>query len=183
VAKVTTADTPRTEGQRLLVAVSGSHSEVAAKLGGKTTKQSISEWRLGQKVPGAAARARIQATLGIEPDAWSRQPGGGQQATQAPAALPALGGELEHLEELLRDLRQLRSDRGLTASERARVAGEETKTLRRIAELRDASKLTEARYVHEHPGWQRLKRALLDALKKHPDAYRDVVAALQVLGA
>jgi transcriptional regulator with XRE-family HTH domain len=179
-AEPITAVSPRTEGQRLLLGVSGSHTDIATQIGG--TKQSVSEWRRGEKTPGSRARELLHRTFGIDPAAWTQRPGA--VAPPEPAKeLPKLDGELEHLEELLRDLRALRSDRSLTPSERARVAAEENKTLARIAEHRERQKLTEARYVHEHPGWHRLRAVLFEALKKHPEAYRDVLAALQAAGA
>lgn len=50
---------PKTEGQRLLGAVSGTLDEIAATIGGGCSKASVSRWRSGAKVPGPVARAAI----------------------------------------------------------------------------------------------------------------------------
>lgn len=59
----------RSEGQRLLLGAPGTLAELAAACG--VSKQALSDWRLGVKVPSVDKRRRIFDALGIDPWAWS----------------------------------------------------------------------------------------------------------------
>lgn len=67
-----TADSARTEGQRLLLLVPGSLTDLTARLGaGRST---VSDWRRGAKLPEHDARVRLHAAYGIPVSAWDRKP-------------------------------------------------------------------------------------------------------------
>lgn len=170
----------KSEGQRLLLAINASHNEVAASVG--TSKQLVSYWRRGEKVPGKKFRAKLEDLYGIPPSAWERVPyaGGTPPAAPPPARASVADDldEIDHLRDLLRDLRRLRRDTGLTATARARVASEESKTIGRLEALRARRELLEDRVVREHPAWHRLRDAILRALEPFPEASQAVIAAI-----
>lgn len=189
----TTVVDVRTEGQRLLLAVPGSHAEVAAAVDG--SKQAVSYWRRGEKTPGATARGRLRDAFGIDPGAWDRKPitspATAPAASPAPAppsppietqpAAAAAGSKLSTLEEVetqIAELRKLQGENGLLASERVRLADSMGKLLAIKARLERDNELLEDRVVRKHPFWARVKGAILDALRAHPAAARDVAEAL-----
>ena len=53
----------KSEGQRLLREVDATGPEIAARVG--VTKQSVSYWRRGEKVPDAGQRAILQLAYSI----------------------------------------------------------------------------------------------------------------------
>jgi len=179
----------RSEGQRMLLCVTGSLRAIAAELGCKSTK-SILDWRTGEKPPGANARARMWTAFGIPVRAWSVQPGGSLDEPRstplelAQAASPVgAPSTLEDCLALLNVIRRDRSQQGLMPSERVKLADAEARILGLRARLEQAAEFAESRYVHEHPSWIRLRRAILHALEPHPAAAKAVVEALASLKA
>src|SRR5688572_24784946 len=67
-----TVDEVRNEGQRRLTAVDASHGAVAMKVG--VSKQVVSMWRKGAKMPAVTARAKLAAAYGIPVEAWELAP-------------------------------------------------------------------------------------------------------------
>lgn len=181
------AEAPRTEGQRRLLAVDGSHADLAAKLG--ATKQAVSYWRRGEKTPGAAARAKLLEAFDIPPSAWESAP---EAATRAEAQAPAPPAPtidpreklttLEHTEELIRESRQLRADRNLLPSARARILSDESKLVLAKARLEKERELVEDRIVRDHPAWRRIEERLLAWAKAQgPDVARSLAETLAEL--
>jgi len=184
----------RTEGQRRLLAVALEPRGIVAALG--ASKAAVSQWRSGQKVPGREWRAKLEAAFGIPASAWDRVAGSTVPVAARPAAAPASpparpaapvpsrGAEtMGQVNELLEALDEERQDSGLTAAERARVCDAYTKALALKARLEREAELLEDRVVREHPFWARIRGALVDALRAHPAAARDVADALGRLGA
>lgn len=184
----------RTEGQRLLLAVDGSHTTVAARIG--ATKQSVSYWRRGEKAPGPKARAALLEAYGIEPAAWEAQPGSPppqsstrSKRTRAPSPPPKVPGRpsgastLDEVEVQLGILRELQRNESLLPSERVRLADSVGKLLAIRARLERDQELLEERIVLEHPFWGRLKSTIVRALEPYPEAARAVADALGAAGA
>lgn len=182
---------PRTEGQRLLLEVNGTHAEVGARIG--ASKQSVSYWRRGEKIPGAKARAALREAYGIEPAAWELRPGAGDAAPSAasPESLPpqpprAPRARTMTLDEVVAELdylHDLRRDGKLMPSEKVRLSDSISKNLALKARLERDQELLEDRIVREHPMWKvRIKPAILGALKPYPDAMRAVAEALAEVG-
>jgi hypothetical protein len=89
------------------------------------------------------------------------------------------GNALDECLELLATIRAERQVDGLLPGERVKLADAETKVMGLRAKLEQSGETSEARYVAQHPAWRRLKRAILEALKPHPVAARDVLAAIE----
>lgn len=183
---------PRTEGQRLLLEVAASQAEVAAAVG--ASRAAVGFWRRGEKLPGATARAKLKAAYGIDPTAWDRKVGApasrpaastASAPTSAPKRLSARASTstLDEVNEQLEMLRALQRDDELLAGERVRLADSVGKLLAIKARLERDQELLEDRIVRQHPFYARLKGAVLEALKSHPDAARDVAEALAHLEA
>ena len=90
----------RSEGQRLLAAVPGSLAKLGAAAG--VSRQLVSYWKRGEKLPTPANRAKLQKAFGIDPAAWDRRPperGKQAAATPEPRGAPARGARPSTLEE------------------------------------------------------------------------------------
>lgn len=187
-APLTTATTRppvvRTEGQRMLLAVTGSLQAIASELGCRSP-QTVANWKAGEKLPSESSRARMWTAFGIPPRAWTVLPGGGALTrfggVDAEPTVPATSrpaSTLEHTLELLDLSRRHRSQEGLVASEIAKYVDTEAKLIQLRARLETAAEFAEARYVLQHPSWIKLRRAILKALEPHPLAAKAVADAL-----
>lgn len=185
-------DPPRTEGQRRLLAVDASLAQLAAALG--TSKQSVSQWRRGQKTPAPAARALLAEKYGIDERTWSMPPGTAPQerSNEVPAQVAvdiakqaARATTLDELDRLLAKIRRI-DTADLLPTEVARILETEAKVLaQRFRCEREQSKdleQLEERLV-SHPAFLRLVRAIRAALAPHPEALRAVHDALLKGGA
>jgi transcriptional regulator with XRE-family HTH domain len=180
------------EGQRQLAALGKSLPEIARVCG--VSKQAVSGWKQGKKVPGPAQRRALLTEYGIPVKAWDLRVGSPSKVTTktaTPAPTPAVDPEastdqridrVAQLEDLLNDIRTARKTKGLAAGELARLAGQESQIVERIARLEDQRRATaallEARIVRESPYWRKLRDALFTALKKHKSAAKDVLAVV-----
>lgn len=171
----------RTEGQRMLLAVTGTLAAIANEIGAKTP--TVHAWKVGAKLPNIQARARMQEAFGIPARAWSIRPGGALVTDpEAPPPETLINGAspstLEDCLALLSVIRRDRTQQGLMPSERVKLADSEARILALRARLEEAEKFAEAKYVTEHPAWLRLKRTILRALEQHPAAARAVADAI-----
>ena len=186
---------PRTEGERRLRAVDESTSQVAARLG--KSKQTVSCWRRGTKLPSPASRALLEEAYGIERTAWDRTPAKVKAKTakaKAPKEPPAKAAPpppprpesptlLQEVEWELAVLRQLSEDKDLSASVRARLSDSRTKLISLRARLEREQELVEDRLVREHPMWLRIREVLEDFVKRlKPEDAREMRAAIAELG-
>src|SRR5690242_19772742 len=67
-----TVDAPRSEGQRLLLAVPASLDAIRERVG--CSKAIVSRWRRGEATPTVELRARLEAEYGIAIAAWDQGP-------------------------------------------------------------------------------------------------------------
>ena len=77
----------KSDGQRLICAIVGSQSEVAARCG--VSKASVGFWRAGSSVPGPSARAKLARAFGIPESAWDTAPGGAAATVDPPPSTRA----------------------------------------------------------------------------------------------
>lgn len=176
----TVATVVRTEGQRMLLCVTGSLEALAGEIGVKS-RQSIADWKAGTKIPNPSARARIHAALGIPAHAWSVMPGTdltGRPDLAAPVDAASSPSTLDDCLALLAVIRRDRMQPGLVAGERVKLADAEARILALRARLEQAAELSETRYVRDHPAWQRLHVLLVEALEPHPAAAQAVADAI-----
>lgn len=181
-AKVTAdAPAPKTEGQRALLALPDSHSAIGERLG--TSKQSVHQWRTGERIPGATMRQRVAEVLAIPIEAWDRLPGTTDDADPPPFVPPIGGGEVAELEALIRQVAEERRKGSLTAAHLRDNIKLESQLREQRQRALERAEMQETRIVTGHPFWKRLRGALLEALRQHPDATRDVIAVLEALRA
>lgn len=184
-APVVTAPVLRTEGQRMLLHVTGSLAAIARTVGAKSP-QSVLDWRNGVKLPHPQARATMQAMLGIPIDAWQRIPLQTAQSAQESVELaplePLPQTSLHECLELLALIRRDRAQPTLLPGERSKLIDAEARILKLRADLEERAELSEDRYVREHPAWIRARNELSRTLMQFPDAARAVAEALERLG-
>jgi hypothetical protein len=185
-AEAAAAPTIRTEGQRLLLAVPGTLELIGDSIG--ATRQAVLLWRQGARLPGPQWRRSIHERFGIPPEAWGRTPLAPGETLQ-PLRFddgPGDGPEPSALDDVARLLRLLRrqlDQPGLLARERAQYADAFARALAQKERIERERAMLEDRTIREHPKWKRLRTAIIDALIPHPEAARDVEAAIaRVLG-
>lgn len=174
-----TAPILRSEGQRMLLHVSGSLKAIANAIGVKSP-QTVLHWRNGRSVPSPEVRAQMQVALGIPIQAWSKRPAGdASDAPDAPDATP--GSTLEECMELLQAIRRDRHQPNLLPGERSKLVDAEARILKLRSDLEARAELAEDRYVREHPAWLQLRNEIADALKEYPEARAAVAEVLERL--
>jgi transcriptional regulator with XRE-family HTH domain len=180
------------EGQRQLIDAAGTYDELQRRVG--ASRQSLLDWRQGDRPPQLVARRRLLDALGIPIEAWDQpwrepQPDAPDEAAPpapppAPPPVPVTVGGTT-IDQCLALLNVIRVDRvapNLLPSERVKLVDSEGKLLKLLAELQTRAELTEDRYVREHPAWIRARNAIADALKPHPAAAQAVASVLDRLG-
>jgi hypothetical protein len=167
----------KTEGQRLLLEVDGSESELAKQLG--CGAAIIGHWKRGRRVPGGPARHKMSLLFSIPQRAWDVAPG--KVAAPSKPAATEKGRDDDILDitktqifEILESL----DDDTLTKEVRARTRTDLTKLLALRARIEKDRELGEDRMVREHPEWARVKAAILKALKPFPEAAAAVAKVL-----
>lgn len=177
----------KSEGQRLLCGLPGTPLEIAAAIGFRN-EGPVHAWLDGTRSPAANARTALSKVFAIPNASWTARPGATlpteRKPPPAPPARPTpLPDSLDHCQELLTEIREARKTPNLKSNDRAKLAMTEVRimTMRNDLERRQTQRieLSEARYVREHPAWRALKSKLVDVLKKHPQAAKDVMAAIQ----
>lgn len=180
-----------TEGQRRLLELDEPRAEIAARVG--VSAPLVSQWRTGLKLPGAEPKRALEEAFGIPAWAWGRPPGAGapeppESPSRAGARARGAAGFVSEVDEQIDILRSIQSDAGLTTSERVRVSDSITKLLavkgsevKRIEALRaDVEREYEDLAVREAPFVRRLLDHIVEALRDHPDALRDVSEAVDI---
>jgi transcriptional regulator with XRE-family HTH domain len=177
----------KTEGQRLLLALEGTETDLAAKAG--CAAAAIGHWRRGRRVPGAAARHKLELLYAIPRRAWEVAPGEPVPAppeTEAPpetsqpqAADSTLATTRAQIDAILAKLDRENSEADLTEGEEAKARDTLSKLLALRARLERDRDLLEDRVVREHPEWVRTKAAILEALRPYPEAAQAVAEALR----
>ena len=189
------ADEIRNEGQRRLTMVDASHGAVAMKVG--VSKQVVSMWRKGAKMPSLPARAKLATAYGIPVEAWEREPGAYVASTPPAAVVTAASpvtntspaptsaetrSTLHDVLALIAGLKTELSTPGLSATVRRGINADLARLLSLRARLEKEEELLEERIVLEHPFYRRLRSAIVGALAPHPEAARAVARALEAEG-
>lgn len=169
----------RSEGQRMLLHVTGSLAAIAREISPKTSPQSVLEWRNGQRTPSATVRPLVYAALGIPPDAWDKRPAGSPEPEPEPDPGAHRGTTLDDCLTLLALIKRDRNKPDLLPGERVKLVNAEAQVLKLRADLEARAELSEDRYVREHPAWLRARNVISAALKDHPEAARAVATALE----
>lgn len=170
---------PKSEGQRLLVASTDSHGDVARAVG--ASKQIVSCWRRGSKVPAPEARAKIEAAYGIPVTAWDRVPSSPGTAVAVAVQLPPDLSKGSTLDEIVRAQQMIEGlfyDPSIAAIVRVKFVDPLAKILALKARVEREREFLEDRIVREHPEFARLTKALFEALRPWPDAVRAVREAI-----
>ena len=168
----------KTEGQRLLLEVSGTEGEMAKSLG--CSPAVVGHWKRGRRVPqDGAARQKLNLLFGIPPRAWDVKPG---EAIEPKQQDPAGGQGSSTLEITCSQIAAIETALGneaLTDTNAARLRDTLGKMLALRARMERDSALEEDRVVREHPEWLRVKAAIIEALRPYPDAAAAVAEVLE----
>lgn len=151
----------RSEGQLQLTRLTVSLGAIAKRTG--VSRQSVHDWRRGEKTPAAQARLKLQAAYGIDPGAWDVEPDGRAPAT-APEPSSATAGvttALQEAETTLRGIRDQLDRPKLRVGEVVRLREAEMKAIRLVSQLETAEALLEDRIVRGHPAWRRIRAVIV----------------------
>jgi transcriptional regulator with XRE-family HTH domain len=175
----------RSEGQRMLLDVPGSLSQIGKAVG--ASKQSIAQWRDGLYVPDDRYRRALASHFGIPFSAWGAaeepEPELELDDDTDDEELEGTASALRDYERLIKLLRTQLKNGKLTPRERAQLTDAFSRALTQKTRLERDREMLEDRTIRDHPKWQRLKKAIIEALLPHPAAARDVEAAVQrILG-
>lgn len=177
---------PATEGQRLLLAVPETHDAIAKRVG--ASKQAVSYWRRGEKLPGAPARAALRTAYSIDTAAWDRVPSCAAPPPARPATPPdpsePLQSPIEIAETQLRMLLELqRNEPDQAPAARVKLAAEIRGMNRDRMALLDKTRTIAVQFWESHSGVAFLE-ALLDVLTDFPEAKQRVIELCErVIGA
>lgn len=153
-------------------------NEIAAECG--VSKALVSNWRTGIRLPSPDARERLELAYGIPQDEWDVR-----HASDEPAPSMELDPDAPPLESTLRmlDAQLMRLANGGTDEDFKQAEGIRKMLATRAQQEKD--KRTIDAYIERavinptrQPFYQRAVNLVVDALKPHPDALRDVLAAL-----
>lgn len=146
------------------------------------SKQSVSRWWSGAKVPGPEHRARLEALGLVKAEQWEQDKASGRKAAPR-ATVPAQDppGRLDTRAKLEAQVRRLEALLGAELSASASVQVERAlgQALGAIAKL-DGTQITEPVLVR-HPAHQRVMAVVFSALESYPDAARSVADALRAV--
>lgn len=160
-----------TEGQAQLSALEQTGAEIAARLG--VSRETVSAWRRGRKVPSTKQRVELKAAYGIASASWEH----------VPDASPVIGVS----ESAAEDLELGGIDRAITRIER-RCAEPKLSPIahaaleRELRQLRSARELTMKRILESEP-WRRIVGVLVHVLAPHPELMKELAGELAKLEA
>lgn len=166
------------DGQRALLATGVRATEISRATG--ASKQSVSQWRLGHKIPSEAQRAKLQVLYGIDVSAWNLSPGAKPRSrpTEPTSIDPATMSTIDEIHAHQRRVLELVDDPSFTPPMRMRLLDVYTRALSLKVKMDERRETLEDRAVRESAFWKRSKVAILLALKPYPDAARAVAMAL-----
>lgn len=104
-------------------------------------------------------------------------------APEPPKAPPASASVVERLTYQIAQIQYEMQWTIQTTASRSKLRADEIRAMKERATFVESIELSESRYLHKHPAWIVTRDTILDALKPHPAATRDVIAALHNLGA
>ena len=172
----------RTVGQSLLRQLKVSGADVARRL--EVSKQTVSCWRSGKKLPELAARRALEAAYQIPCLSWE------QAATPLPVPAPAPLQPASAMDLTTRD--QVRAAyQGLLArkaalpstaaeSERTKLDDLMLKALSLLSRMDEREEQALERFL-KSAEWRRMRAAIVTALTPYPDAMQAVATSLEGL--
>lgn len=191
----------RTLGSVALAKAGHSGEQIARVTGAKYS--TVNNWLMGHRKPGRAMRLKLLDQFAIPEDDWDKpidyQPPG-LMATLASTPIPPrhasappvavelvptgadVRGELYNLLEQVKTFRHsVQSDPVLTLSEKAKVLGSCGATLGLLYRMTGGAADIPESKILKLPSWQRVERAIVEALEPWPEALRAVGEALKGL--
>jgi transcriptional regulator with XRE-family HTH domain len=176
------SDVLRSEGQRLLRELGVTGTEIASTIG--ASKPTVSAWMTGRKTPTADYKRALAKAYRIPVQSWSARPGVQEKprAEAAPAPATSRASRVTILDALIAQVEQARAQADLAPAELVKLASTQSRLIEQREELDrpDAGAALEQALRSE--AFQRIRKAVVDALAPHPEAAKAVVAALRALG-
>ena len=195
----------RSDGAIALARTSKTHEEIAKLVG--VSRVAVSHWVAGTKKPAMERRGKLLELFGIQVDAWERRDRTRASAFEralaaavtanvsvadtnadtsgaspdtvterpTPNGVIAKAVELERMAHEL--MNKLHDDAIATPLEQAKVMASVASTLTHLAKLTGQYDL--GRRLFRLPVWARVRRALADGLRGHPDAAKSVEEELR----
>lgn len=173
---------PRTVGQNLLRNLSVTGADVARALG--VSKQTVSCWRSGKKLPEPSMRRALETAYAIPCAAWEQQSTPLPVPPPAPPPAPSFD-TLTTRDEVRAAYAGLRARKealpaSAAESERTKLDDLMLKALSLLARMDEREEQALERFM-KSPDWRRMRAALVGALDPYPDAAQAVATALETL--
>lgn len=176
------AESARTGGQELLRSVSAPLNEIATECG--VSKALVSNWRTGKLKPQPPERAVLERVYGIPSHEWDVIDMSDEAELEDDGALvfdedaPPLESTLRMLDQQLQRLASGATDEDFKQAEGIRKMLATRFTAEKDKRVIDAYIERALVNPERQPFYQRTVNAVVDALKPHPEALKDVLAAL-----
>jgi transcriptional regulator with XRE-family HTH domain len=172
---------PTSEGGRLLLAAGPSLREVAKRI--RVAHQTVSTWPTTEARPGLDSRRKLASIYGIPVSAWDVPPGGTPPTPRKSAddSEAPIGTSLDEAIAMLARCKAQRveAEGGDDPSLVLKWAELERRALDTVAKLRgDLSPADETRLT-QTPRWAAVRACIIEALRPHPAARKDVITALR----
>lgn len=178
------ATRPRTEGQRQLLALGTSGAELARQL--EVSKQTVSCWRSGEKLPGLPTRSALELACGIPVIAWEQAPAGQPEPPPTTPTQPDAAGPISTRAEAIETYRSLSERKRQLPADTAE--GERNKldslilsALTLLSRMDEREESSMERFL-KSAEWRRMRGVFVTALVPHPEAAKAVAEALTALG-
>ena len=167
-------------GQERLRSLDLPLNDIATECG--VSKALVSNWRTGLRLPSPDARERLELAYGIPQDEWDvrhvDESAPVADAVELDPDAPPLESTLRMLDQQLMRLANGGTDEDFKQAEGIRkmlaTRAQQEKDKRTIDAYIERAVINPTR----QPFYQRTVNLVVDALKPHPDALRDVLAAL-----
>jgi transcriptional regulator with XRE-family HTH domain len=175
------------EAQRLLLEAKVTLGQLATACG--VSREAARKWLAGGR-PDPAKRKTIRKRFGVAEDAWELAPtvaapaAAGGRASEGPPAptTDARSAAREFLDGVRKRRKEL-ENKNAAAAELMRLLELERRAIVDFARFNGELTAADESRLTETPRFQRVKRAILEALKPHPKALATVARALDELGA
>ena len=186
---------PRSEGQRLLLALEASQASIAEAC--EVGAPAVSMWFRGDRQPSGDAQAVLEERFGIERSTWSEAPRFEDDDAEEddedfgddydPDAGPATAGEtpktVELVDRLIRRVEKTQKGQRLAAKDLVTLVNTQARLLSLRAKIEQQDRIYEDRAVKQSPFWRRLRATIVRSLRRHPKALEDLIADLEEIGA
>jgi transcriptional regulator with XRE-family HTH domain len=145
----------------------------------------VAKWLAGVRKPSALVRKKLEATLRIPVDAWDRPPKREKKAPPPPPPSAVTVTDKPYrvdvrarIKQLDTEIHNLIADKAYKGFERVKMLRAATGIVQILGKMTGDTDITPI-MIARSPSWRVIEDALLEALRKHPQARASVAKALE----